>query len=77
MTSNLAQFPVGKLDSRPAQATTVSGSPQQSRLFFVTDRHTGIRFLVDTGAQVSVIRPRPADLHRLSTVELVAAGLTL
>ncbi|VDP79724.1 unnamed protein product [Echinostoma caproni] len=67
---------VGKLVSRPAQATTVSGSPQPSRLFFVTDRTTGIRFLVDTGAQVSVIRPHPADLYRHSSVELVGANCT-
>ncbi|VDP91674.1 unnamed protein product [Echinostoma caproni] len=66
----------GKLLSRPAQVTTVSGSPQRSRLFFVTDLHTEICFLVNTGAQVSIIRPLPADLHRLSSVELVPVNRT-
>ena len=32
----------------------VSG-PQCSRLFYITDKTTGTRFLVDTGAEVSVI----------------------
>ena len=49
-------------------ATHVTGQPP-SRLFYVTDRATCLRFLVDTGAQVSVIplshierRNRRADL---------------
>ncbi|CAI9718175.1 gag-pol polyprotein [Octopus vulgaris] len=33
----------------------VPGSHPQSRLFFVCDRVTGTRFLVDTGAEVSII----------------------
>ena len=35
-------------------ATSTPGLPP-SRLFFVTDRHSGLRFLVDTGAKVSVL----------------------
>ena len=30
-----------------------------NHLFYVTDRNSGLRFLVDTGAQVSVIPPSP------------------
>ena len=40
------------------KATDVAG-PHHSRLFFITDRNSGVRFLVDTGAQVSVIPPPP------------------
>ena len=32
-----------------------------SRLFYITDHSSGLRFLVDTGAQVSVIPPTPAQ----------------
>ena len=32
-----------------------------SRLFYVTDQSTSLRFLVDTGAQVSVLSPSHAD----------------
>ena len=41
-------------------ATSVPGL-QQSRLFYITDRSNGFRFLVDTGAEVSVIPPSVAD----------------
>lgn len=46
--------------------TTVSGVPFQSRLFYMTDRYTGFRFLIDTGAEISVIPP-PA--HQSETVQ--------
>ena len=41
-------------------ATSVPGL-QRSRLFYITDRSNGFRFLVDTGAEVSVIPPSAAD----------------
>ncbi|VDP93374.1 unnamed protein product, partial [Echinostoma caproni] len=56
--------PTGSGNDRVLLATTIS-------LFFVTDRHTGIRSLVYTGAQISLIRRRPAEIRRLSTVALV------
>ena len=56
---------VGKLSGQSLVATHVTGL-LPSRLFYVTDRATGLRLLVDTGAQVSVIPPerrnRRADL---------------
>lgn len=66
----------GKLVSRPAQATTVSGPSRPSRLFYITDATSGTPFLVDTGAQVSVVRPRPEDLRSTSSISLVAANQT-
>ena len=40
----------------------MSGSGQYvCRLFYVTDRSTGFRFLMDTGAQVSAIPPTPVQ----------------
>ncbi len=47
----------GKRPSQRLEATSSSGSTAHSRLFYVTDRQTGVRFLVDTGAEVSVIPP--------------------
>lgn len=45
---------IGKLPGQPLAATSVAGlSP--SLLFYITDKLTGARFLVNTGAEVSVI----------------------
>ena len=46
-------------------ATGSPGFSQQSRLFFITDKTTGMRFLIDTGAEVSVLPPSKmrGDLH--------------
>ena len=56
---------VGKLPGQSLAATNVTGL-QPSRLFYITDTSTGLRFLVDTGAQVSVVPP-PADRKRLQS----------
>ena len=66
----------GKLVCGPAPVAAVSGASKPSRLFYVVDRDSGTRFLIDTGAQVSVIRPRPEDLRSASSVNLVAANQT-
>ena len=46
--------PPGK---RPGQSLAATGVPGlvPSRLFYITDRTQGLRFLVDTGAEVSVL----------------------
>lgn len=51
---------LGKLPGRTLTATSVAG-PTISRLFYVADKVTGIRFLVDTGSEVSVIPPSLSD----------------
>ena len=49
---------VGKPVSQAISATTLPGSsPMIGRLFYVRDRQSNTRFLVDTGAAVSVIPP--------------------
>ena len=45
-------------------ATSATGL-QPSRLFHVNDKATGTRFLVDTGAEVSVIPPSRTDRRNL------------
>ena len=60
---------VGKLPGQSLVATYVTGQPS-SRLFYVTDRTTCLRFVVDTGAQVSVIPPSHTERrnHRADLV---------
>ena len=46
---------------RQQLAATGSAGITHSRLFYVTDRHTKRRFLIDTGAEVSVVPPTSLD----------------
>ncbi|VDL90491.1 unnamed protein product [Schistocephalus solidus] len=46
-----------KRQCQPVMAMTAAGQPRPSRLFYITDKSSGLRFLVDTGAEVSVIPP--------------------
>ena len=46
-----------------------------SRLFYVTNRSNGYRFLVDTGAEVSVIPPSATDRkHQRTSLSLQAVN---
>nr|VZI45164.1 unnamed protein product [Spirometra erinaceieuropaei] len=47
--------------SRKVSASNLSDSSNPGRTFYVRDTRSGKRFLVDTGAQLSVIPPTPAD----------------
>ena len=66
-------FEVGKLPGQPLMATSVTGL-HPCRLLYITDRSTRLRFLVDTGAQVSVIPPSPVErkfTHSILTLQAV------
>ncbi|CAI2738057.1 unnamed protein product, partial [Dicrocoelium dendriticum] len=65
----------GKRADQHVGATDVAG--QRSRLFFVTDRRTGVRYLVDTGAEVSVLPRDPNDPTEKVTSSLRAANGTI
>ena len=57
-------------------ATGVPGS-KQSRLFYLRDRSTGLQFLMDTGAEVSVIPPPLFErIHGSTDFTLQAANNT-
>ena len=57
-------------------ATNVPGN-SHSRLFYITDKISNRKFLVDTGAEISVIPPNKSDRHRRSlTFTLQAANGT-
>ena len=55
-------------------ATDVAGP--RSRLFFLQDPESGVRYLVDTGAEVSVLPPEAHDLASTATSTLRAANGT-
>ena len=57
---------VGKLPSRAVNATTLSGSTTLGRLLHVRDRLHNVKFLVDTGAAVSVLPPSYCPLSSVS-----------
>ena len=51
---NTSMQQAGKRLSQQLGATNIAG-PTQSCLFYVTDRTSGLKFLIDTGAEVSVV----------------------
>lgn len=68
-------FEGGKRSGQSLVATSTGQQP--SRLFYVTDKHSGSRFLVDTGAEASVIPPSPAERkHRQERSSLQAVNGT-
>ena len=67
---------LGKRIGRTLAATDATG-PTSSRLFVVRDAHTNTQFLVDTGSEVSVIPPTPADCRSsLDSRTLIAVNNT-
>lgn len=44
--------------------TANAAGAHSSRLFFLPDRSTGMRYLIDTGAEVSILPPTSADRKR-------------
>ena len=65
---------IGKLPGRSLMTTTVSGQ-SLSRLFFFLERTSHQRFLVDTGAEVSVVPPSKSERqHKQQGINLLAAN---
>ena len=66
-----------KRAGRTLAATSAAGLSHPSRLFYVSDHATGSRFLVDTGAAVSVVPPsRTERLHQRQDLSLQAVNNT-
>nr|VZI40948.1 unnamed protein product [Spirometra erinaceieuropaei] len=68
--------PLFKRPRQPVMATTVAGPSRPSRLFYINDKSSGLRFLVDTGAEVSVIPPLRRHRLKPSQFSLQAANST-
>ena len=66
---------VRKQSGQPLTATSDTGL-QPSCLFYVTDKTTWFRFLVDTGAEVNITPPSPADRKRQDSFTLWAVNHT-
>ena len=64
----------GKRPSQQLGATSAAG-PTHSRLFYITDRASGLKFLIDTGAEVSVV-PR-SHTHRKTQKVQACKPLTI
>ena len=68
-------FSVVKRAGRSLAATGVAGPTHPGRLFYVHDKNSHTKFLVDTGAEVSVVSPthserlRPQSLLTLQGVD--------
>ena len=67
-------FVTVKLQRQAIDAAESSGVSHQSRLFYVTDASTKQQFLIDTGAEVSVLPPRPTDRTHRQGYDLQAAN---
>ena len=64
----------GKRRGQPLVATSAAGQ-QMGRLLYVTDREPRLRFLFDTGSEVSIIPPSKAKLkNRQDTFDHLATS---
>ncbi|VDM06143.1 unnamed protein product, partial [Schistocephalus solidus] len=66
-----------KRQRQPVMATTAAGQLRPSRLFYIIDKSSGLRFLVDTGAEISVIPPPRRHHLKPSQISLQAANNTV
>ncbi|CAE1168528.1 unnamed protein product [Acanthosepion pharaonis] len=64
----------GKRIDRQAATTIPVGTRSHSRLFYVWDRNNGLKFLVDTGAAISVIPPTNRSALKPTPFQLRAAN---
>ncbi|BHF69238.1 hypothetical protein SprV_0301228100 [Sparganum proliferum] len=71
-----ADLTTGKRPRQTVTATAASGQSRPSRLFYISDKSNGLRFLVDTGAQISVIPPSGRHHLKTSQFSLQAANST-
>ena len=60
----------------PSLAVTSAGGQLSSRLFYITDSISGMQFLIDTGADISVIPPSPLERKHPQTLRLEAVNHT-
>ena len=71
MHSPVLRSAVGKRQRRPSVALSAAGINQ---LFYIDDTSSKRRFLVDTGAQVSVLPASPHERQGIPSSSLVAAN---
>ena len=65
----------GKRPGQSLVATNAAGQ-QIGRLLYVTDRESRLSFLVDTGAEVSIIPPSKAE-RKIDRIQLACSQQTV
>nr|VZI06099.1 unnamed protein product [Spirometra erinaceieuropaei] len=66
----------GKQSHQPVTSKAAAGQSRPSRLFYTSDKSSGLRFLVDTGAEICVV-PLPRRHHiKPSQFSLQPANIT-
>ncbi|BHF62288.1 hypothetical protein SprV_0200527000 [Sparganum proliferum] len=71
-----AGLTTGKRPRQPVTATATAGQSRPSRLFYISDKSSGLRFLVDTGAEINVIPPPRRHHLKPSQFSLQVANCT-
>ncbi|BHF65203.1 hypothetical protein SprV_0200821300 [Sparganum proliferum] len=66
----------GQRPRQPVTATATAGQSRPSRLFYINGKSNGLRFLVDTGAEIIVIPPPRRHHLKPSQFSLQAANST-
>nr|VZI07138.1 unnamed protein product [Spirometra erinaceieuropaei] len=66
----------GKRPRQSVTATAAAGQSRPGRLFYISDKTSGLRFLVDTGAEICVIPPPRRHHLKLAQFSLQAANST-
>nr|VZH98641.1 unnamed protein product [Spirometra erinaceieuropaei] len=72
----IKRLTTGKQPRQPVTATPAAGQSRPSRLFCISDKSSDLRFLVDTGAEISVIPPSRRHHFKPSQFSLQAANST-
>lgn len=67
---------IGKRDARTLTATTSPDPDPKRRLFYITEKSTQLSFLVDSGAEISILPASSSDKKRARGFDLQAANRT-
>ena len=72
---NVKIFQSGKLTTRPktCEINSLSAGPTSDSLLHVLDTATNTHFLIDTGAEVSLVPPTEPELEKPPSLSLIAA----
>ncbi|BHF58389.1 hypothetical protein SprV_0100134100 [Sparganum proliferum] len=73
---NMLGLTTGKRPRQPVTAITTAGQSRPSRLFYISDKSSDLRFLVDTGAEISIIPPSRRHHLKPSQFSLQNANCT-
>ena len=67
---------IGKRDARTLTAASGPDPAPKGRLFYITDESTQLSFLVDSGAEISILPASSSDKKRARGFDLQAVNRT-